>query len=329
MTWRRLLVAVVVLAAVDRVEPGILHSLEEARYEDPQRVFRFENSDLFGLGPLVSYWREHPKGRQPRVVFLGNSVTYGYLLPASAALPAHYQRLDPGEKVYNAGINGFEMGSALLIAKASIDAADSFFVLSHTDSTANPRLPLLIPVSEDDRRRFSLTAPDALEQWLSTGANHWRLYRDSYRLQAAFFGTATRQYLYLNKGRLARAVVRPLGAQALPAAAAPLPAPMVQVPRMAESPDAASVAAWRRERPLLWEFGDLVAGARKQLTVLHLPGHSVAMSDEAIGGFNHAFAPYARVMVLDVPAALTLDRLHLTNEGAAQVARARWEARGR
>ena len=207
MTWRRLLVAVVVLAAVDRVEPGILHSLEEARYEDPQRVFRFENSDLFGLGPLVSYWREHPKGRQPRVVFLGNSVTYGYLLPASAALPAHYQRLDPGEKVYNAGINGFEMGSALLIAKASIDAADSFFVLSHTDSTANPRLPLLIPVSEDDRRRFSLTAPDALEQWLSTGANHWRLYRDSYRLQAAFFGTATRQYLYLNKGRLARAVV--------------------------------------------------------------------------------------------------------------------------
>ena len=66
---RRLAFAVAALVAADRFEPALLRSVEEARYEDPGKDFRFENSDLFGLGPLIAYLREHPRGRQPRVLF--------------------------------------------------------------------------------------------------------------------------------------------------------------------------------------------------------------------------------------------------------------------
>jgi hypothetical protein len=65
---RRLVFAVAALVVADRFEPALLRSLEEARYEDPAKDFRFGNSDLFGLGPLVAYLREHPHGRQRRVL---------------------------------------------------------------------------------------------------------------------------------------------------------------------------------------------------------------------------------------------------------------------
>jgi len=52
--FRRLLIAVAVLIVADRFEPALLRSAETARYEDPARDFRFENSDLFGLWPLVA-----------------------------------------------------------------------------------------------------------------------------------------------------------------------------------------------------------------------------------------------------------------------------------
>src|SRR5688572_27360788 len=90
---RRLAIAAIVLVGVDLVEPGVLRRLETSRYEDLSTDFRFENSDLFGVGPLVEYLRDNPVGHQPRVTFLGNSVTYGYGLTAAEAVPGQYQRL--------------------------------------------------------------------------------------------------------------------------------------------------------------------------------------------------------------------------------------------
>ena len=113
---RRLVFALVALVILDRLEPMVLRSLERTRYEDPARDFRFENSDLFALGPLVGYLRDHPRGPLRRVLFLGNSVMFGYELQASEALPARYQRLDTSAKVFNAGINGMATASSYLIA---------------------------------------------------------------------------------------------------------------------------------------------------------------------------------------------------------------------
>ena len=45
---RRLLVAALVLAVLDVIEPRVLERLEVRRYEDLSKDFRFENSDLFG-----------------------------------------------------------------------------------------------------------------------------------------------------------------------------------------------------------------------------------------------------------------------------------------
>lgn len=315
-----------VLAAVDGFVPPLLRSLEQARYESPDGDFRFENSDLFGVGPLVEYFREQPRGRLRRVLFFGNSITYGYLLPAADALPGHYQRLDRSAKVFNVGINGFTSGSSYLVAKAAIDAVDLVYVLRHGAGSAHPMLAKLVPVDDGDRARFGLSAPDPTERALARVANHWRLYRDAYRLQAALFGTSTRQYLYLNKGAFARTLVARLraGQQEPVAAGAGV---RIDVPVSERAPEARREAQLRAESPDLWRFGDLFASRRRHVVLLHIPNYSEPLTDDAIGAFNRVHAPYARVLVLHIPAPLTFDGQHLTSAGAASVARALWEAR--
>jgi lysophospholipase L1-like esterase len=323
---RRLAVAVAALVAADRFEPALLRSLEEARYEDPARDFRFENSDLFGLGPLVTYLREHPRGRARRVLFFGNSITYGYLLGAADALPAHYQRLDTSAKVFNVGINGFETGSSFLIAKAIIDSVDLLYVLRQGEANAHPILPKLIPIENADLAQFHLAGPNETERMLSQVVNHWRLYRDAYRLQAALFGTSTREYIYLHKGALVRSLIARVRA-AQPESASSDGTVTIDAPVSVAAPDAGRQARLRAQNPHLWQFGDLFVNRRKQVVFLHLPGYSEGLEDDAIADFNRVYVPYARVLVLQIPGPLTFDGAHLTSAGAAQVARALWNAR--
>jgi hypothetical protein len=320
--------AVAALVLADRFEPALLRSLEEARYEDPAKDFRFENSDLFGLGPLIAYLREHPHGRQRRVLFLGNSVTFGYSLSASDTLPARYQRLDASAKVFNVGINAFSTASSFLVAKAAIDSVDlTYALLGPIEAPiVPPVLPQLIPVDEADVARFHLSAPNATEGMLSTPVNHWRLYRDAYRLQAAMFGSSTRQYLYLHKGSLARALIARVRAEQASGVVSDETV-TIDAPVSDALPDAARELALRQDSPELWQFGDLSRNRRKPIVLLQQVGHSRALTRAAIGDFNRVSAPYARVFVVHIPARLMFDDKHLTSEGAARVARALWNAR--
>lgn len=324
---RRLVFAVAALVVADRFEPALLRSLEESRYEDPARTFRFENSDLFGLGPLIAYLREHPHGGQRRVLFFGNSIVYGYFLGAADALPGQYQRLDTSAKVFNLGINGLDAVSPFLITKAAIDSVDLVYVLlGPGDARANPLLPTLIPVEDADLARFHLPVPNGAERVLSQAVNHWRLYRDAYRLQAAVFGTSTRQYIYLHKGALVRALIARVRAASMDDA--PSSGTItIDTPVSAAAPDARRQARWREQNPELWQFADLFMNRRQQIVFLYLPGYSQKLSDDEIGDVNRACAPFARLLVVHVPPQLTFDGMHLTSGGATELARALWDTR--
>jgi hypothetical protein len=187
---RRLIVAVLGLVLLDQGVPAVLQRAERHRYEETQS-FRFQPSDLFGLGPLVSYLREHPRGERPRTVFLGNSILFGLDLSADDAVPGQFQRLHPETQVFNAAINGFELGSNALVAAAMVDSVDRFYVM-RGPAAKNPLLASLIPVGEYE----DLPPLNVLESRLQRAASVWRLYALSYRLQAALFGTSTRQFLH-------------------------------------------------------------------------------------------------------------------------------------
>lgn len=318
---RRLVVAVLFLLVVDAFVPSALRRLEDARYEDVVQDFRFENSDLFGVGPLLAYLAERPSGRQPRVMFLGNSVIYGYGLSAAEAVPGQYQRLHRSEKVFNAGVNGFDPASIYLVAKAAIAAIDRIYVLSRT---YDPGIPTMVgrrvPIDDEDARRFGVAMPDATEEYLQRVADQWALYRHSYRLQAALLGTSARQYLYLHKGTFARRLFATLTARTIAAqtdtevlATAPLATEMPGPERLHAVRSASS--------DLLWSFGELARSQGKTLVILQVPGFSEWLPDaNAVADFNRVFFPFARVVLLSVPAAQMSDGMHLTAAGAAALA---------
>ena len=320
--------AVAALGVFDRFEPAVLGSLERARYEDPARDFRFDNSDLFALGPLVSYLREQPRGERRRVLFLGNSIVFGYSLASSEAVPARYQRIDTSAKVFNAGINGFPTASSLAVAKAVIDSVDlTYALLGPVERpTLNPMLPRLIPLDAGDMARLDVPPPDGTEQRLSTLAGRWRLYRDAYRLQAALFGSSARQYVYLHKGAFARALVARARA-AEPQGGAGEGEVTIDVPVSGAMPDEARQRVLRADRPELWQFGDLARQRRKPVVLLQIAGYSRELTDAAVGDFNCVHLPDARVLVIRVPLRLTVDGMHVTAAGADALARALWNAR--
>ena len=319
---RRLMVALLFLFIVDAFVPSALRRLEEARYEDVVQDFRFENSDLFGVGPLLAYLAERPAGRQPRVMFLGNSVIYGYGLSAAEAVPGQYQRLHRSEKAFNAGVNGFDAGSIYLVAKAAMPAVDRIYVLSRT---YDPRTPVMVggrvPIDNEDARRFGVSMPDAIDERLQRVADQWALYRHSYRLQAALLGTSARQYLYLHTGAVARRLFATL--MALTTGAQP-----VETEVLATSPLAAEMPGPDRLRDLrnsssdlLWSFGELARSHRKTLVILQVPGFSEWLPNRnAVADFNRVYFPFARLVMLSVPAAQMSDGMHLTAGGSAAAA---------
>jgi hypothetical protein len=326
---RRLLVAAVILASLDIIEPRVLSSLEARRYEDLSTDFRFENSDLFGVGPLIDYLREHPGGRQPRVMFLGNSVTYGYGLSAADAVPGQFQRLDRSEKIFNAGVNGLESGSAYLIAKASRAAVNHIYILTRTTALVSPTLARRIPVDPDDAQRFGLPAPTGLERSVAAVTNRWGLYRDAYRMQAALFGTSSRQFLYLNKGAAMRGIVA-----AVRAAETPPPQSIEEVeartPVASSMPTPERLEALRLSSPLiLRQLADVFRAGPASVVVLQVPGFADWLPDTtSVADFNRAYGPHLRIVMLDIPRRhLEYDGMHLTAAGAATTARALWRER--
>lgn len=326
---RRLLVAALVLAILDVIEPRVRQRLEVWRYEDLSKDFRFENSDLFGVGPLTSYLREHPRGRQPRVMFLGNSVTYGYGLSASEAVPGQYQRLDRSEKILNVGVNGFDAGSAYLVAKATSGAVDHVYVLNRPFTGVSALFANRVPVDAGDAQRFGLNPPTPLEQSLAKAAARWALYRDAYRLQAALFGTSSRIFLYLHKGAAIRGLVAAVRA-AGEVSAQPGDEVEASVPLAESMPTEARLATLRGiTPPMLWLFAELFRSGDAPLVILQVPGFAEWLPDrQSVADFNRAYFPRVRVVILDVPPGLfNDDRMHLTAGGAASTARALWRER--
>ncbi len=331
---RRLLVAAVVLAAIDPLVPGLVHRLETARYESGP-VFRFENSDLFSLGPVVQYLREHSTGRRPRVVFFGNSIVWGYFLESEQSLPAAFQRLTPTVQVFNMAVNGFESGSAYLITKNIIDAVNTvYLVLDPSDvstvgRTAHPMLPQLVRVGTEDLERFALTPPNRVEARLADLLGVWSLYRDAYRLQAALFGTSTRVYVYQHKMSLPstiwRAVRGPASGHQGSEPASPPPAAGVDVNVEVAS---VSVPAARRgelaaAHPFLWDYAELVRTRQKRAVIVQIEGYSVDIGPVDRADLNLIFRPYVSFVKVSIPRTLRMvDGLHLSAEGARAVAQA-------
>jgi hypothetical protein len=214
------------------------------------------------------------------------------------------------------------MGSSYLIAKAVIDAVDRLYVLRKGQSV-EPTLASLIPVDSEDQRAFNLAPRDPVEGTLEKWMGWWHLYRSSYRLQAALFGTSTRQFLYLHKGELARALVGTLRADPLEQSDSSVRVPIeLSVPRpsaLGARGDAANL------NPLMWRFGALVRDHRKRALFLHVDGYSDQMSMSDIEAFNGEFAPNVEIAVLHLPRSLTFDGMHLTATGSIELARVLFE----
>ena len=308
---RRLIVAVICLAAFDPFVPGLLRRAEQRRYEETQ-AFRFQSSDLFGLGPLVAYLREHPRGERPRVLFLGNSVMFGYQLTAAEAVPARFQERHPQTQVFNGAVNGFDLASNYLVAKAVIDAVDAFYVMRGT-ALVNPLLASLFPVDAADAEAFHLPRPDPVERRLQSIAGVWQLYASTYRLQAALFGTSTREALHL--------LTRPATTGTFPSredAAGVGRSDWKGVPPPSEQ----RRAQLRQRDETMWRFAELAYSHRKRAVFIQIGTPTGAMGAAELAEFNAAFSPFVEVVGVTIPPASLFDGRHLTPSGAIRVAEA-------
>jgi hypothetical protein len=308
---RRLIFLLIWLVLFDQFIPVILPSIEQHRYEGPSAL-RFENSDLFGLGPLVAYLREHPGHTRRRAVFLGNSMMFGYSLNADAALPAQFEQQRPGTHAFNMAMNGQELGTSYVIAKAIIDSVDILFV-QYVGEQANPILPSLIPVDQADIKTFRMQQPDPLEQWLKERAGRvWRLYGANERIQAALFGTSTREYLYLHKRDITMRLLRRHPAAPLPPPDVPeRPALLLPPSNRPPSPNRTPGS----QEDLLRRFAEFGRAHHKRVVFLVF---------DYSAGSAPAFPPIqssgAEVVLVHVPATLTFDGQHLTVQGCRLVA---------
>jgi hypothetical protein len=321
---RRLVVAIVVLAVVDRFVPAAVAHAERERYEST-RPFRFESSDMFALGPLVAYLREHPTGDRPRVAFMGDSVIWGYSVQSGETLPAQFQRFEPDVRVLNLGINGLGSINTYLVAKAIMDSLDTLYVLSGRPDIERP-LEEWIPVEAADVRRFKLTPPSRVEPRLQSLLGFWHLYTDSYRLQAAWFGTSTRVYAYLHKMDLVLWILGQSPVRTAEVAQTEdrggLRSVQIDRGRSGGAPDTARRAYLRGSQPLLWDFASLAVSRKKRVVFIEMNNHSRPVGRDVRGDLNVVFAPYASFLRIYVPPSFMLDEHHLTAEGSLAVAQA-------
>ncbi|HKS22901.1 MAG TPA: hypothetical protein VJZ76_08910 [Thermoanaerobaculia bacterium] len=304
---RRLVMMVLWLIVFDQFVPPLLEVLERRHYEGTT-VFRFENSDLFALGPLVDYLREHPRHERRRIVFFGNSMIFGYFLKPEDAIPAQYQRLQPGARVYNAAINGQEVGTGYLVGKDILDSVDVLYIQA-AGVRANEMLPSLIPVDDGDLRRFKLAPPDRVETRLQSWLGRvWKLYRYNYRLQAALFGTSTRVFVYMHKRDLARLFRVPL---LQPTSFAPVHGQVsLRAPRKAGAV-APSIKS---------DLAQLARARGKRVVFIEFEWGTPVQDEAEVAAFNAAYAPFAETVIVHVPPEVTFDGMHATPAASAQIA---------
>ena len=319
---RRLVFAVLWLIVFDQFVPRLLARVEHGRYEG-DRVFRFENSDLFALAPLVSYLREHPRSDRRRIVFLGNSIIYGWGLASGEAIPARFERQQPDTRVFNAAFNAAQMESSYVIAKSIVESVDGMFVLVGSLGKVNGLLPSLIPIDETDLQDFALRRPDPVESRLESFAGLWRLYAFRYRLQAALLATSARQFVYLHKGDIVRRLAPSLSSPPPPPALSPPSDDRVvlRAPRSASPPDSEIRRLLRQQHELVCRFADLARSHRKRTVFLQVEGRQFGLSDSEVADFNAVYAPFAEVVILGIPTSLRFDAQHLTPSGAQAVAK--------
>lgn len=320
--WCRVGVCVVTLLALDQAVRPVLDWSERRRYESGVSV-RFGSSDLFLIGPLTEYLREHPVSRRPRVVFFGNSTVWGYSLGDADTISAMYQRLAPQTQVLNLGMNGFQSGGAYLITKDIVDSVDVVYVFDQ-GSEAHPMLAKLIPVSPEDIARYQLNPPP-VTGFVDRAAKAWNLARYSYRLQGAWFGMSARDYLYINKTEW----IKSLFGRAVSAHAradwpeAPAEAGIWNAPVAWWRPSANQSRRLAQRYPLVWDFAQLVADHGKHGVIVEyvFEGGARPMSwwDRAL--LNARFRPHVIVAHLRIPKSWMLDGLHFNPSGSLAVAK--------
>lgn len=300
------------LIVIDQGVPPLLEQLERRHYEGTT-AFRFENSDLFALGPLVQYLQEHPRHQGRRVVFFGNSMLFGYFLKPEEAVPAQFQKLQPDARVFNAAVNGQEIGTSYLVGKDILDSVDVLYV-QVVGTKANAMLPSLIPIDDAGLRRFHLAAPNRAEERLRAWLGRvWHLYALNYRMQAALFGTSTRVFVYMHKTELARML-----------RAAPPPAswPPVRGQVSLRAPRAAGVVhAVTEQQRVKNDLAALSRSRGKRVVFVEFEWTNNHDDDEA-AAFNAAYAPFAETVIVHVPREVTFDGQHPVPAGAAQIAEA-------
>jgi hypothetical protein len=319
---RRLIFALIFLAVLDPFVVPAVHRLERRHYEG-QDVFRFDDSDLFALGPLVSYLRENPRGTRRRVMFLGNSVLFGYGRSPQETVPAQFEKLVPGTRVFNAAFDGEGIGSSYLIAKDVIDSVDGFFILQQGQG-AERTLASLVPVDGPDAREFQLDPPDTTEKRLESWLGFWHLYAFSYRLQAALFGGSTREYVYLHKKDIFRnliSLVHPLPARNAEAVVGSRETVALRAPRSA-APSPSTLRAFRQRHEPEFKIAELARSHRKRIVILCPNVMRTDVTDAEMADYNTVYAPFAEIVGITVPSALTFDGMHFTAEGARLVAEA-------
>ena len=312
-TARRLVLTAVWLLLFDRAVPPLLEVAERRHYESAT-AFRFENSDLFALGPLVDYLREHPRHERRRVVFFGNSMIFGYFLTPAQAIPAQFQTLQPEARVYNAAVNGEEMGTSYLVGKAILDSVDVMYV--QVMRNKRNEIPLLMPIDDAGLRRLHLAPPNRVEARLQAWLGRvWRAYGLNYRMQAALFGTSTRVFLYMHKRDLARALrVRTL--QPAADSCAPIGGRIsLRAPR-------AAAVVQAPPRSIRTDLADLARSRGKRVVFIEIEWRGRRVDDAEAGAFNAAYAPFAETVIVTVPPEVTFDGQHPLPAAAAQIAEA-------
>jgi hypothetical protein len=321
---RQLAFAVFFLAAMDPFVPAWLASAEARRYES-EIAARFENSDLFGLGPLVTYLREHPQGRRPRIAFLGNSLVWGYGVPIEDSIPAQFQTHAPGAQILNLATNGTGTGDMYLISKAIIDSVSTLYVFDVDYlPVTRPILPQLIPVAPEDLARLGLLAP--AQRSGNELLSFWRLFRDSYRLQAAFLGTSVRVSLYRGLADAMRAFGhRPNQQSAVKAA--DLPAIMFDSPVAATRRSADQVTSLSSHIRLLQDFARMVRDHRRSAVFVEILGNRKTLKADERAALNAEFGPEVRFVLVRIPESLKFDGVHLIPAGARALADTLWQLR--
>jgi hypothetical protein len=138
------------------------------------------------------------------------------------------------------------------------------------------------------------------------------LYGANERIQAALFGTSTREYLYLHKRDIAMKLLR---RHTTPSQSAPDVAerPYLLLPRS----NRAANGTPSTQADLVRRFADLGRSHHKRVVFLAFESPNAPKVPIAEIAAN---APNAEVVIVRVPTTLTLDKEHLTVQGCRLVA---------